>query len=122
MATLNSRSSAKLGGLLTIQPPVYYDFRGEFVETYNRADYAFLDADSQPIEFLEDDISVSRRGVLRGLHGSERVWKLVQCLYGEVYCVVADVRTNSLTRFAWEAFTLNERNRTQLLVPAGCVT
>jgi dTDP-4-dehydrorhamnose 3,5-epimerase len=122
MAPLNSRISTRVDGLLIIQPQVFYDFRGEFVETYNNEDYTFRDLEGHPIGFVEDDISVSRLGVLRGLHGSEQVWKLVQCLSGEVYCAVADLRPNSPTRFAWDAHLLSERNRTQLLIPAGCAT
>jgi len=114
--------SSIIPGLKTIQPKIFYDFRGEFVCTYSADAYNFVDEHNQPISFVEDDISVSRKDVLRGLHGDANTWKLVQCLHGEVYLVVADMRTDSPVRLRWQAFTLNDRNRTQVLVPAGCAT
>jgi dTDP-4-dehydrorhamnose 3,5-epimerase len=112
--------SAKIQGLLIISPEIFYDFRGEYVETFSRLRYDFKDKDAQPIEFVEDDISVSRHSVLRGLHGDGKTWKLIQCLYGEFYYVVADMRPNSPTYLNWESYILNDRNRKQVLVPAGC--
>lgn len=112
--------STKIRDLKTICPNVFYDFRGEYVETFSVQRYRFEDAHGKPVKFVEDDISVSRRGVLRGLHGDESTWKLIQCLYGEIYVVVVDMRKSSPTYLGWEAFTVNERNRLQVLVPAGC--
>ena len=112
--------SKQISDLLVIQPAVFYDFRGEYVETFNALDYQFHDAQGAHIEFVEDDISVSRHGTLRGLHGDSATWKLIQCLYGEFYYVVADMRKESPTYLKWQAFTLNDKNRTQVLVPAGC--
>lgn len=113
-------NSAKIQGLVIITPDIHYDFRGEYVETFNRRRYDFRDNDSRPIEFVEDDISLSRHSVLRGLHGDAKTWKLIQCLSGEFYYVVADMRPQSPTYLNWESFVLNDRNRKQVLVPAGC--
>jgi dTDP-4-dehydrorhamnose 3,5-epimerase len=107
-------------GLKTIVPDVFYDFRGEYIETYNADRYRFNDRNGEPVVFVEDDVSVSRRDVLRGLHGDGKTWKLIQCLLGEIYVVVVDMRAQSPTYLKWEAFTLNEKNRHQVLVPAGC--
>lgn len=115
------QSSNKIHGLTIIQPDVFYDFRGAFVETFSAEKYQFKDGDGNPIKFIEDDISISRRHVVRGLHGDTKTWKLVQCLAGEIYYVVADMRKESPTYLNWEAFSLNETNKIQLLVPAGCV-
>jgi dTDP-4-dehydrorhamnose 3,5-epimerase len=115
------KESSKISGLRIITPVVFHDFRGEFVETFNARDYAFTDGAGEPIEFLEDDISVSRYKVLHGMHGDLVTWKLVQCIVGEVYLVVADLRADSATYLNWEAFAINEKNRTQILIPAGCV-
>jgi dTDP-4-dehydrorhamnose 3,5-epimerase len=112
--------SKKISGLKLIKPTIFYDFRGEYVETFNRNKYSFRDANGDDISFVEDDISLSRNRVLRGLHGDDKTWKLIQCLYGEIYYVVVDLRTNSETYLQWEAFTLNDKNRNQVLVPAGC--
>jgi dTDP-4-dehydrorhamnose 3,5-epimerase len=114
-------ASTKIKDLSIIQPEVFYDFRGEYVETFNHKAYEqFLDYDGSPIKFVEDDISMSRQHVLRGLHGDSKTWKLIQCLMGDFYYMVVDMRKGSPTYLNWESFTLNEKNRTQVLVPAGC--
>ncbi len=114
------RESKLITDLKTIFPEVFYDFRGEYVETYNTDRYRFTDRNGHPLVFVEDDVSVSKKNVLRGLHGDGKTWKLIQCLLGEIYVVVVDMREQSPTHLNWEAFTLNEKNRYQVLVPAGC--
>ncbi len=113
-------SSRVISDLKIITPEIFYDFRGEYVETFNAREYSFIDAGGRKIEFVEDDISVSRRNVLRGLHGDAKTWKLIQCLHGEFYYVIADMRPQSPTYLSWQSFVLNDRNRRQVLVPAGC--
>lgn len=112
--------SKKIHNLSIIHTDVFYDFRGEYVETFSEEKYQFKDDNGDLIRFVEDDISMSHRHVLRGLHGDAGTWKLIQCLMGEFYYVVADMRKDSPTYLNWEAFTLNEKNRMQVLVPAGC--
>ena len=112
--------SQKIKDLKIITPYVFHDFRGEYVETFNKKDYDFKNADGSQVEFVEDDASVSKHGVLRGLHGDSKTWKLIQSLIGEIYFVVVDMRSDSSTYLNWEAFTVNEKNRIQILVPAGC--
>jgi dTDP-4-dehydrorhamnose 3,5-epimerase len=112
--------SNKIDGLRIIQTTVFHDFRGEYVETYSRDKYCFQKADGSQVIFVEDDISVSRRDVLRGLHGDGNTWKLIQCLFGAFYFVAVDLRPKSPTYLKWESLTLNDRNRLQVLVPAGC--
>jgi dTDP-4-dehydrorhamnose 3,5-epimerase len=106
----------KINGCRKIIPSVFYDFRGEYVETFNRSHYS----DICPREFIEDDISMSRRHVLRGLHGDPTTWKLIQCLHGEILFTVLDCRDDSPTRGRWQQWLLGDRNRWQVLVPAGC--
>jgi dTDP-4-dehydrorhamnose 3,5-epimerase len=113
-------ASQKIQDLKIITPYTFYDFRGEYVETFSKKEYLFKDAEGNAVEFVEDDISVSKHGVLRGLHGDSKTWKLIQCLEGEIYIVVVDMRKDSTTYLNWEAFSVNEKNRTQILVPAGC--
>ena len=112
--------STKIPGLRVITPEVFHDFRGEFVETYSAKTYQFQDCSGQPIAFVEDDISVSRQHVLRGLHGDANTWKLIHCLFGALYYVVVDMRKGSPCYRRWESFDLNDQNRKQVLVPAGC--
>jgi dTDP-4-dehydrorhamnose 3,5-epimerase len=114
--------SPVIPGLRRITPAVFRDERGEFAETWNADDYSFARDDGSPIEFVEDDVSVSNRHVLRGLHGDDRTWKLVTCTSGAMHLVVADCREGSPAYRRWEAFALDGRGWLQLLVPAGCAT
>lgn len=114
------RESKKIHGLKTIHLPVHTDFRGEYLCTFNLHTYRFMDLKNEPVEFREDDFSFSSRGVLRGLHGDDRTWKLVQNLIGEIFLAVADMRKDSPTYLNWEGFHLGEKNRMQVLIPAGC--
>ena len=114
------KESQKISDLKIITPYIFHDFRGEYVETFSKKDYLFTDSNGSSVDFVEDDISVSKHGVLRGLHGDAKTWKLIQCLIGEIYVVVVDMRKDSPTYLNWEAFAVNEKNRIQILIPAGC--
>jgi dTDP-4-dehydrorhamnose 3,5-epimerase len=104
-----------LDGVLVIEPPtVFEDFRGAYVETYNRRLYAEAGI---AVDFVQDDISVSSRNVLRGIHGDTRTWKLISCLHGQFYLVVVNWDPDSPQCGKWEGFTLSDRNRLQVLVP-----
>ena len=108
-------TKTKLDGVLVIKPPtIYNDFRGSYVETYNEKLYQEAGIS---IKFVQDDISVSARNVLRGIHGDDVTWKLVSCLYGEFYLVVVNWDKDSPQYQQWEAFTLSDENRLQVLIP-----
>ena len=113
--------SKKIHNLSIIKTDVFYDFRGEYVETFNEERYQFKDDEGNLVRFVEDDISTSRKHILKGLHGDQLTWKLIQCLQGSIFVAVADMRINSPTYLAIETFELNDQNRMQLLIPAGCV-
>ena len=106
-----------LPGVLLIEPRVHADARGAFFELYRADAYAALSAGA----FVQDNVSVSRRGVVRGLHFQHPrpQAKLVQTLRGEVFDVAVDVRRGSPTfgRAMWA--TLSEESRRQVLIPAG---
>jgi len=107
--------TTRLDGVLLIRPPtVFEDFRGTYVETYHRDLYR---EEGVEVEFVQDDISVSSRGVLRGIHGDRTTWKLISCLYGRFYLVVVNWDRESSQFGRWEAFTLSDANRLQVLVP-----
>lgn len=107
--------TTKLEGVLLIQPPtVFEDFRGTYVETYNEQLYRDNGID---VTFVQDDISVSSRHVLRGIHGDAETWKLVSCLYGKFYLVVVNGDKESSAYGRWQGFTLSEHNRLQVLIP-----
>lgn len=100
-----------------IQPEIFYDFRGEYVETWNIKNYKIFDKGN--ITFKQDDISVSSKHILRGLHGDFETWKLVQCTYGSLLQVIVDMRSDSKTYLKYEMFSITDKNRNQILIPPG---
>lgn len=115
-----------LSGLLKIQPDVFGDARGFFQETWNLRRYTEAGLDRH---FVQDNLSYSRRGILRGLHfqNPRPQGKLVYVLEGEVFDVAVDVRADSPTFGQWYGATLSAENHLQLFVPEGfahgfCVT
>ena len=111
------RFSNKLG-LAVIEPNIFYDFRGEYIETWNKQNYEIF-GEIKDVEFVQDDISTSVRHTLRGLHGDFETYKLISCVYGSLFVAVVDMRPNQSTYLTWETFSLNDRNRKQILVPPG---
>ena len=109
--------SEKLG-LAVIEPSIFYDFRGEYVETWNKQNYEVF-AELMDVEFVQDDISTSVKHTLRGLHGDFETHKLISCVYGSLFVAVVDMRPDHPTYLTWETFSLNDRNRKQVLVPPG---
>ncbi|XID96185.1 dTDP-4-dehydrorhamnose 3,5-epimerase [Paenibacillaceae bacterium WGS1546] len=111
---------SKLSGALLIEPDVFEDARGYFMESYQTERYAALGI---PNVFVQDNHSLSKEaGVLRGLHYQlhpQAQSKLVRVTAGAVYDVVVDIRSGSPTFGQWEGFELSERNKKQLFVPAG---
>jgi dTDP-4-dehydrorhamnose 3,5-epimerase len=107
-----------LPDLLLIEPDVFGDARGFFLETYNEARYAQAGLAQR---FVQDNLSLSRRGILRGLHfqNPHPQGKLVQVLQGEVWDVAVDIRERSPTFGRWHAVQLSGENKQQLWVPPG---
>jgi dTDP-4-dehydrorhamnose 3,5-epimerase len=104
-----------LDGVLLITPPtIFEDFRGQYVEIYNRVLY---NEAGITVDFLQDDISMSTRNVLRGIHGDGETWKLVSCLHGKFYLVVVNNDPTSPQYRKWTSFTLSDTNRQQVLIP-----
>ena len=105
----------RLEGVLLITPPtIFEDFRGTYVEIYNEALYRKSEID---VTFVQDDISVSTRHVLRGIHGDAETWKLVSCLHGKFYLVVVNWDERSSQYRQWDSFVLSDQNRHQVLIP-----
>lgn len=104
----------RLEGVLLIRLAGFEDHRGEYLETYNEELYK---KNGISIKFVQDDISVSSKHVLRGLHGDFETWKLISCLYGKFYFVVVNCDTGSPDFGKWQSFVLSDRNRLQVLVP-----
>jgi len=108
----------KLGGVLLIVPKVFADDRGYFHESFRSCDY---DAAGICGPFVQDNISYSKKGILRGLHYQypHSQAKLVQVLSGEVADVAVDIRTGSPTYGKWVMEILSDQNHRQLYIPAG---
>jgi dTDP-4-dehydrorhamnose 3,5-epimerase len=107
-----------LPSVLLIEPAVFGDARGYFFETYHRQRYS---QSGMPREFVQDNVSRSARGILRGLHLQEphAQGKLVQVLEGEVFDVAVDVRVGSPTFGKWAGERLSGENHRQLYIPEG---
>lgn len=105
-----------LHGVVRIVPEVFEDHRGSYVELFDTAKYREI---TGGIEFVQDDVSVSREHVLRGLHGDFETTKLVSVLQGRGHAIIADNRPDSPTHRRWQAFELSADNRVQLLLPPG---
>lgn len=105
-------------GLCLITPAVHGDSRGYFMETYSQRDMAEAGFD---ITFVQDNQSMSTKGVLRGLHFQKQYpqTKLVRVIRGEVFDVAVDIRPGSKTYGRWHGEILSEENKKQYLVPRG---
>lgn len=100
---------------MAITPPTNFeDFRGSYVEIYNQALFC---AAGITQNFVQDDISTSHKGELRGIHGDRKTWKLISCLYGAFYFVVVNSDPNSKEFRKPLGFMLSDGNRLQILVP-----
>ena len=103
-----------LEGIIKITLDAFEDHRGYYIETYNEE---IFKKNGINITFIQDDISVSKKNVLRGIHGDQETWKLISCLEGEFYLVVINNDESSSQFRQWESFTISEYNRIQILVP-----
>ncbi len=108
----------ELEGLVIFEPQVFGDARGFFMETWNQRRYAEAGITAA---FVQDNISFSRRGTLRGLHYQNPAaqGKLVSVLQGEVFDVAVDLRRSSPTFGKWHGLTLSSENKKQFFVPPG---
>lgn len=103
-----------LDGVLLIKPTSFEDYRGEYLELYNEKLYKSKGVD---VEFVEDDVSIATRGVIKGIHGDTVTWKLISCLHGKFYLVVINHDKESKRFGKWQSFVLSDVNKHQILVP-----
>ena len=108
----------KLAPVVLVEPRVFEDARGVFMETYHRARFRAAGID---VEFVQDNHSSSVQGTLRGLHYQieHPQGKLVRVVRGEVFDVAVDLRRDSATFGQWVGAALSEANRRQLYIPPG---
>ena len=102
-----------INGVRIIEPDIFTDYRGDLWTTWKQDEFDY------DLDFNHDKVSTSRKHVLRGIHGDHKSWKLVTCLYGEIYFVVVDNRESSDTYRKWQSIILDDRTRKQVLVPPG---
>ncbi len=105
-------------GIVIVEPTVYGDARGYFMETYQKEEFVNAGID---VDFVQDNVSKSSKGVLRGLHyqTENTQAKLVRVTKGSVFDVGVDVRPNSPHFGRWVGVELNEENKRMLYVPEG---
>jgi dTDP-4-dehydrorhamnose 3,5-epimerase len=110
------RVDTRLDGPVLIAPVVHGDARGFFQETYRKAVFAELGVRE---DFVQDNHSRSRLGVLRGMHFQPGQAKLVRCARGSILDVLVDIRPGSETFGQWEGFPLDDESHHELYVPDG---
>jgi len=112
------KNAGGIEGLCVITPTVHGDARGYFMETYSQRDMSEL---GLQYEFVQDNQSMSVKGVLRGLHFQKQYpqTKLVRVIKGSVFDVAVDLRAGSATYGKWFGVTLTEENKKQFLIPRG---
>ena len=108
----------QIEGLVLLQPRVFLDDRGFFLESYHKPRYEALGVG---VEFVQDNHSFSRKGTLRGLHFQSKPGqaKLVRCVRGKIWDVAVDIRPESSTFGKWQAFELDSTSHLQLFIPVG---
>ena len=113
-------TTTPIAGLLVLEPRVFGDERGFFMESFSER--AFAKATGLDVRFVQDNHSRSTRGVLRGLHyqtAPHAQGKLVRVVHGTVFDVAVDIRPGSPTLGRWFGVEISEANRKQVWVPAG---
>lgn len=107
-----------IDGVYIIEPTVFGDDRGYFMETYSEAEFLEIGITNK---FVQDNQSKSKKGVLRGLHFQKEnsQAKLVRAIKGEVFDVAVDLRPGSKTYGKWEGVILSEENKKMFLIPKG---
>ena len=112
------KDAGGIAGLCVITPALHGDDRGYFMETYSQRD---MEENGIFVNFVQDNQSMSRKGVLRGLHFQKNhpQTKLVRAIKGSVFDVAVDLRPDSATYGKWYGVLLTEENRRQFLVPKG---
>jgi dTDP-4-dehydrorhamnose 3,5-epimerase len=103
-----------LEGVLEIELDSFKDFRGEYLESYNAEAYKLNGINH---EFIQDDFSISSKDVLRGIHGDQKTWKLVSCIYGSFFLVIINNDpTHNQYKNKFEII-LSDKKRNQILIP-----
>ena len=103
-----------LSGVMKIELESFSDHRGKYTETYNEDAYIQAGID---VNFIQDDISFSKKNVLRGIHGDGETYKLVSCLHGSFVLIVVNNDSTSEEYKKWISFNLSGNDDKQILIP-----
>ncbi len=117
---LKTQSGQSMEGPLVIKSDFFEDQRGLFYESWNSK--IFNDLVLEKVNFVQDNISFSKKGVLRGLHYQVSPFsqgKLVRCIKGKIFDVIVDLRTSSRTFLSWSSILLSDKNCKYIWIPGG---
>ena len=103
----------KIDGVKIFEPDIFTDFRGDLWTTWKKDEFSIN------LDFNHDKVSTSRKDVLRGIHGDFKSWKLITCLYGQMFFILVDNRKDSKTYLQWNSMILDDRKRKLVLIPPG---
>ena len=113
MNLIRDHKLGKFKGVEIFEPDIFTDFRGDLWTTWKREEFPIN------LDFNHDKVSTSRRNVLRGIHGDFKSWKLITCLYGQMYFILVDNRKDSKTYLQWDSMILDDKKRKLVLIPPG---
>jgi dTDP-4-dehydrorhamnose 3,5-epimerase len=108
------KNSKKLKLKIIYPNSQFEDKRGKYIESFNKKKF---NAKFGKIKFVEDDFSINKKNVFKGIHGDQNTWKLVSCVYGKCAAFIVDCRKTSKNFGKWEKFILSEKNYFQILIP-----
>lgn len=111
--------SQKISDIIIFKPSVSWDNRGNIYSSFFKKIYEeYL---PNRVSFIHDKFALSKRNVLRGLHGDSKTWKLVTCVFGEIFQVVVDMREGSSTYKKWDSWIIKSQEPVEILIPPGFV-
>jgi dTDP-4-dehydrorhamnose 3,5-epimerase len=109
------KESDQISGVYIITPSISEDSRGNIWTSFLKNEVEHLLPDN--LFFKHDKFSISKKNVLRGIHGDSKSWKLVTCVYGEIQQVVVDMREDSPSFKHWQSFSIDKNNQKLILIP-----
>ena len=112
---LEISKSKILNDLIIFHPSVNFDIRGNIYTSYS--DSLYKSHLTSNIHFKHDKFSSSKKNVLRGLHGDNKTWKLISCVFGEIFVAIVDNRPESKNNLKWDKFILKDTIIKQILIP-----
>jgi len=105
---------SKILGLTLVFPRTnFLDKRGQYIESFNKKSYNKL----FNLNFIEDDFSINKKNVFRGIHGDKKTWKLFSCVHGKCESIIVNCKLDSKNFGKWEKFIISPRNYFQILIP-----